>query len=94
LRQIEERARALLSATGCTNPEDCRTAPVGSRPCGGPRTYFVYCRTSTDSAGLYRLLDELARAERAFNAKNQMASTCEFREPPTVAVAGGRCVAQ
>ena len=90
--RLEREARALAHAEGCTAGQ-CRTAPVGSRPCGGPRAYLVYCAATTDSAALFAKLAELARAEEAFNSANGMASTCEYRMPPNVSVQGGRCVA-
>jgi hypothetical protein len=90
--RLEREARALAHAEGCT-ADSCRTAPVGSRPCGGPRAYLVYCAATTDTAALFAKLAELARAEEAFNRDSGMASTCEYRMPPTVAVQGGRCVA-
>jgi hypothetical protein len=90
--RLEREARALAHAEGCTAGA-CRTAPVGSRPCGGPRTYLVYCAATTDSAALFAKLAELARAEAAFNSASGMASTCEYRMPPNVAVQGGRCAA-
>ena len=66
---------------------------MGSRPCGGPRTYIVYCARTTDSVALYRKLDELKAAEREFNTKSGRMSTCEFRLPPTVGLTGGQCAA-
>lgn len=92
IARLEREARALAHAEGCTAGE-CRTAPVGQRPCGGPRTYVVYCAAKTDSAALFTKLAELARAEDAYNRRNQMASTCEFREPPATKIENGRCVA-
>lgn len=92
IARLEREARALARAEGCTAPQ-CRTAPVGSRPCGGPREYIVYCATSTDSAALFAKLAELARAEEDYNRRAGLASTCEFRMPPGTAVQGGRCVA-
>jgi hypothetical protein len=92
IARLEREARALAHAEGC-GAGQCRTAPVGSRPCGGPRTYLVYCAATTDSAALFAKLAELARAEAAFNRANGMASTCEYRMPPGVSVQGGRCVA-
>jgi hypothetical protein len=92
IARLEREARALAHAEGCS-AGTCRTAPVGSRPCGGPRTYLVYCAATTDSAALFAKLAELARAEQAFNSASGMASTCEFREPPNVTVQGGRCAA-
>jgi hypothetical protein len=91
---LEDQAKALVKSDGCASVGECKTAPVGSRACGGPRYYLVYCSASTDSAALYRKLDAVAAAEREYNAKYQIASTCEFRMPPQVALSGGSCRAQ
>ncbi|HYU53331.1 MAG TPA: hypothetical protein VEK37_10320 [Gemmatimonadaceae bacterium] len=91
---LEDQAKTLVKADGCTSADQCRTAPVGSRACGGPRYYLVYCSRTTDSAALYRKLDAIAEAEREYNTRYKLASTCEFRMPPTVALSGGSCQAQ
>jgi hypothetical protein len=91
LARLEREARALAKSDGCNSSEACRTAPVGWRGCGGPRTYLVYCAATTDSVALYRKLDELKEAEIAYNAKSGMMSTCEMRMPPVVTASGGRC---
>lgn len=91
---LEDQAKALVKPEGCTTASECRTAPVGSRACGGPRYYLVYCSRSTDSAALYQKLDAVAAAEKEYNAHYKIMSTCEFRLPPTVALSGGSCVAQ
>ncbi len=94
IEKIEAEAKALAITTGCATSGECRAAPVGSRACGGPRYYLPYCAKSTDSVALYRKLDAVAKAEQAYNAKYQMASTCEFRMPPEVGVSAGACKAQ
>lgn len=91
IQRLEREARALARPNGCQAGADCRAAPVGHRPCGGPRTYLVYCARTTDSVALYRTLDELARAERAYNEQQGLVSTCEFRAPPRVVAIGGSC---
>jgi hypothetical protein len=91
---LEDQAKALVKADGCNSAGDCRTAPVGSRACGGPRYYLVYCSKTTDSVALFQKLDAVANAERAYNEHYQIGSTCEFRMPPTVALSGGSCKAQ
>ena len=93
LERLEGEARALAKVEGCGAAAQCRTAPVGSRPCGGPRDYLAYCAATTDSAALFRALDELARAEKEYNRASGAVSTCEFRMPPAPTVAGGRCTA-
>jgi len=91
---LENEAKVLAKTDGCSSAGECRTAPVGSRACGGPRYYLVYCSRTTDSAALFRKLDAVAAAEREFNTTYKLVSTCEFRMPPTVALSGGSCQAQ
>jgi hypothetical protein len=54
----------------------------------------VYCVKTTDTAALRRKLDEIATAERAYNAKYQLVSTCEFRTPPAVGLVAAACQAR
>jgi hypothetical protein len=91
---IENEAKALVDTTGCANSGECRTAPVGSRGCGGPRYYLVYCSKTTDSAALFTKLAAVSDAEKQYNTNYKIISTCEFRMPPTVALSGGSCRAQ
>jgi hypothetical protein len=91
---LENQAKALLKADGCSSTGECRTAPVGSRACGGPRYYLVYCSRTTDSAALFRKLDAVAQAERDYNTRYNLASTCEFRMPPNVGLVAGSCLQQ
>jgi hypothetical protein len=91
LARLEREARALVHVEGCAKTSDCRTAPLGWRGCGGPRAYVAYCAATTDSAALFRKLDELKEAEIAYNQKSGMMSTCEMRLPPTVTAVGGSC---
>jgi len=91
---LEEQAKAIVRTDGCSAEGDCNTAPVGSRGCGGPRYYLVYCSRTTDVAALTRKLDEVAAAERAFNIKYQIGSTCEFRMPPAIGLVAGACSAK
>jgi hypothetical protein len=91
--KLEGEAKAIAKVSGCTSSE-CRAAPVGSRACGGPRYYIPYCAKTTDSVALYRKLDEVAKAEQAYNKKHNIMSTCEFLMPPLVEAVGGSCVAR
>lgn len=91
---LEDQAKALVHTDGCASVNQCRTAPVGSRACGGPRYYLVYCAASTDSTALFAKLDAVSAAEREYNQRYNVVSTCEFRLPPKVALSGGSCQAQ
>jgi hypothetical protein len=91
--ELENQAKALANADGCTAAAQCRTAPVGNRACGGPRYYLVYCSPTTDSVALFRKLEAITAAEKEYNTRYQLGSTCEFRMPPTVGLSGGSCQA-
>ncbi len=91
IQQLEAEARALARAEGCTQPGQCRTAPVGDRPCGGPRDFVIYCATGTDTVALFNKLEELRRAEQAYNRAHDLVSTCELRLPPETQLVGTTC---
>jgi hypothetical protein len=42
----------------------------------------VYCAATTDTVALFRKLKELETAEKTYNAKSGILSTCELRMPP------------
>jgi hypothetical protein len=91
LVRLEQEARALVRTEGCSSAAQCRTAPVGWRGCGGPRTYLVYCAASTDTVALFAKLQELEDAEQAYNVKSGMMSSCEVRLAPTPRLQGRSC---
>jgi hypothetical protein len=92
IEALEAEARTIARIDGCVASTTCRTAPVGSRACGGPRYYIPWCSATTDSAALYGKLAQVAEAEQSFNRKHSMASTCEMRMPPEVVSSGGSCI--
>ena len=94
IEKLEKEAKAIAKTTGCAASGECRSAPVGSKGCGGPRYYIPWCAKSTDSAALYAKLDQIATAEKAYNKKYQIMSTCEFQVAPRVEVVAGACTAR
>ena len=91
VRRLEREAIALASTGGCSTAEQCRSAPVGSRGCGGPRFYLPYCPLTTDTAALLAKLAEVETAEREYNQRNSIASTCEMRLAGELEVTAGAC---
>ena len=89
--RLESEARALAKTDGCSSAGQCKMAPVGDRPCGGPRLYIPYCTASTDSVALFKKLDEVKEADRRLNKLLNAMGTCEFKVPPTGTFVGGRC---
>jgi len=93
VRELEQQARAIARTDGCDEASQCATAPVGAKACGGPRTYLVYCRATTDEAALMRALDALKAAEEAYNREAGIVSDCMLVTPPAVRLEGSSCTA-
>lgn len=91
IQRVELQAKGIVRAGGCANAGQCRTAPVGSRACGGPRYYLTYCAASTDTAELARLLNQVKAMEEAYNKRWEIVSTCEYRTAPAFRFSGGSC---
>jgi hypothetical protein len=89
--RLEERVKSLAHTAGCARSGECRAAPVGHKACGGPRYFIAYCPLSTDSAALFRTIEELDRVEAAYQRKYKIGSTCDYVMPPQVESAGGQC---
>jgi hypothetical protein len=90
---LEQQARAIAKADGCDRADQCTAAPVGAKPCGGPRTYLVYCKATTDEAALMRALEELKRAEESYNRSAGPVSDCSITPQPGVRLEGRTCTA-
>jgi hypothetical protein len=88
---------AALVATGCSDVSQCDKVAVGQKLCGGPASYLVYCKESTDETKMRRVLDAVnAAAARAVDEQRAqgMAGTCEVTPEPTIALENGACVAE
>src|SRR5919106_5732407 len=81
VQELEQKARAIARADGCDRLDQCATAPVGAKACGGPRTHLIYCKATTNEDELFRVLDELKRTEEAYNRTEGVMSDCRFVEP-------------
>ncbi|HET7552975.1 MAG TPA: hypothetical protein VFK04_16900 [Gemmatimonadaceae bacterium] len=91
IAQLEREALALAHNDGCDSAAQCRVAPVGAKACGGPRYWITWCPASTDSAALFKKLDELRTAEQNFNQVHGVISDCSIVGPPTPVVSAGVC---
>jgi hypothetical protein len=91
LSRLEREARELAHTAGCDSLAQCRTAPLGWRSCGGPRDNIAYCTATTDTVALFRKLAELETAEKDYNLKSGMMSSCIMRQPPKISLSGGKC---
>lgn len=85
------RIRALVGAAACTDNAQCRTAPLGSRACGGPEAYLAWSSAATPAAPLQQLLDRYQREREQADAKAGMASVCTVVPDPGAVCRAGAC---
>jgi hypothetical protein len=82
-----------IGTAACKSPAECRTLPLGAKPCGGPRQFLVYSLSGTDSA---RLAADAARYNQAEAQKNRdkgLVSDCSMLVAPQVSCVSGKCSA-
>ena len=72
----------LASTSVCGNTFECNYIALGSKPCGGPRSYLVYS-TSIDTNKLETLVEKYNKKETAFNTKWGISSDCALTSPPS-----------
>ncbi len=88
------RRAALLGLIGppaCEATAECRTAPLGAKPCGGPGQYVIYSTRTTDSARLATALTTYNALAAADVAARGLVSDCRVVTPPAVACVESRC---
>jgi hypothetical protein len=93
IQRLKARVHTIANLGGCAGSGECRLAPLGTKPCGGPWSYIAYCPRTTDTAALRKTLDEVQRKEHAFNEAYHPISDCMMAVQPQPGHVGGRCVA-
>jgi len=83
--------KLISSIVTCESSSEIIGAPVGAKVCGGPQLYLPY----TSSINVDEFLNKIeiyTNAEKAFNIKWGIASTCDITAVPTYECIGGKPV--
>lgn len=89
-RQLEE-IKDLIARESCTEEKSCDYIAVGSKACGGPKTYLVFS-SSVDRQKLEKLVEAYNQAEAGYNEKYGIVSDCMLVTPPErVECVNGKC---
>ena len=79
-------------AADCNDSTQCRYIALGSKPCGGPWEYLIYCAAEMDTAELEQLVEEYNQYEDELNRKYGRVSDCSVPPEPQLGFLGGYCV--
>ncbi len=88
---LKKEARALAIATGCTQLAQCKALALGSKSCGGPSEFLVFCAGSTDEKSLVAKAKEATEAEKAKNVAGSTMGICTALTPPKLKLENGQC---
>jgi hypothetical protein len=90
---LRESIAQQVGTAACSSPAVCRTLPLGSKPCGGPRQYLIYSLAVTDSARLAADAARYSQAEAQRNREKGLMSDCSMLIEPQVSCISGKCAA-
>ena len=94
LLEMRQAIDALIGDASGASIADCRSAALGSKPCGGPWEYIVYSASSTDTTELANRLTEYNAFEAEMNELYGYVSDCSIPNMPVLVFRNGRCVAE
>lgn len=75
----------------CNMDAQCRTIAVGSRPCGGARSYYAYSTMDSDTGLLMSKVNEYNRLERSLVSASTEVSNCRILPDPGAQCIASRC---
>lgn len=91
LDQLRSKIVALSESVSCTNSDEWKFTPMGSKACGGPERYIAY-HQSVEKRFL-ELVGQYTFRQEEYQRKNGMASDCMLVVAPrTVSCEGGKAV--
>lgn len=85
------RIRALAADASCTGDAECRSLPLGARPCGGPDGYLAFSVIHASETELRALAQAYADERRKANSESGLVSTCLFQPDPGAVCKAGQC---
>ena len=74
----------LIGSARCTTDRQCRVAPIGLRPCGGPESHRAWSTRDTRAQLLQRSLQQHAELRRRQHEAEGLMSTCQVLPEPAV----------
>ena len=82
LMDLFEEISALSYSVSCTDSSDWNFTPYGSKACGGPQGYIAYSN-QIDVAQFLQKVEAYNLAEKQYNIKWSISSTCDVPQQPT-----------
>ena len=94
---VDESWQAVEREIGearCDVDSQCRTVPVGNKPCGGPERWLAWSTTATDELNLQRRIDQYTVAQARLQHARRPVSNCAIVPDPGATCRASHCVLQ
>lgn len=85
LRSLLTTIDSLANSRNCTDAEEWRISPLGSKPCGGPASYMAYHKETEEE--IIPKIQEFTKRQADYNRKRNLFSDCAIVPQPS----GLRC---
>lgn len=83
---------AEIKTQNCQQDSDCALIGIGAKPCGGPDSYTVYSKKSSDVAKVTNLADIYQQQMEQYYKDNAIMGICVVAQKPSIACQNNRCV--
>jgi hypothetical protein len=80
LEKIKTAIEAEIAKEKCENADDWKFAPIGSKACGGPKSYIAYPKTIETT--ILPKIEDYNKREAEFNTKYGITSDCAMTPEP------------
>lgn len=81
LRLLNDSIKSVALSIRCTDSEEWRITPLGSKPCGGPKEYIAYHKNVEQE--IIPLVQDYTRREAHYNILAGLTSDCALVPQPT-----------
>jgi hypothetical protein len=83
--------RTLVGNAPCGDDSQCRSLPLGAKPCGGPEGYLAWSSAHSPEREVLALGQRYQAERRAEAQQRGMVSDCRFQPDPGAACRAGSC---
>ena len=94
-KQVIGEIQRIVESSECNANTQCDSIAIGSKACGGPKSFAVYSKTLPQNTidALNALAQKTVELEKQINILAQVMSTCSVNGPPRELVCrNARCV--
>ena len=92
LAALKTEVLLVVGEADCSEIGECRSLPLGAKPCGGPWEYLIYSTTNSDTLRIKEKVEEYNEWNRVLNSRYGYVSDCGIAEEPQLLCLNRKCV--